>query len=578
MRDAFSGLLPAGALVRSEPRQEEPEQGSQKLVRAQASRELVFGVVGHVGAGASEIAAHLQDILSRRGFEVCVVNAREVIAAWAHQRSAPLPGGAADPGSIAHVSHLQDLGDRMRHETRDHAAVTRRILSTIRAARARATSATLRAGVPVMPDEARRAYILDSIRHPAEVGLLRHLYHSAFVLLGVVCEEEERERRITAKLPDAGQSAVRKLMARDARAPEAWGQRVSEAYHLADAFLDNTAPHLVEGRPNPHWDVPDQLERLVTLLTRSRVLRATPHEAAMYVAHGARMRSACLSRQVGAALVDPKGNIVATGTNEVPRAGGGIYGALGDGHDGGPQRDHRCAFTDFHEEKYCSNTRERDEIIAELVATLGPRVEELARETTRAVVAAMGAPEYEERAVASLAPHLEGLVAEAMRDVAGRLPSTRIGGLIEFSRAVHAEMDAILAAGRSGVSVVGGRLYVTTFPCHSCARHAVAAGLDEVQYIEPYPKSRALELHADSITTSSARWTPPSRGGDKVLVRPFTGVAPRLYERVFSKETDLKDAAGNLVIGAPPWGDPWDAQRVGYAQLEAELTRELERR
>ena len=38
------------------------------------------------------------------------------------------------------------------------------------------------------------------------------------------------------------------------------------------------------------------------------------------------MRSACLSRQVGCALMDSAGTLIATGTNEAPRAGGGVYG------------------------------------------------------------------------------------------------------------------------------------------------------------------------------------------------------------------------------------------------------------
>ena len=67
--------------------------------------------------------------------------------------------------------------------------------------------------------------------------------------------------------------------------------------------------------------------------------------------------------------------------------------------------------------------------------------------------------------------------------------------LIEFSRTVHAEMAAIVDAARRGVSVQDCNLYTTTFPCHECAKHIVAAGIRRVVYIEPYPKSQALSLH-----------------------------------------------------------------------------------
>ena len=37
-----------------------------------------------------------------------------------------------------------------------------------------------------------------------------------------------------------------------------------------------------------------------------------------------------------------------------------------------------------------------------------------------------------------------------------------------------------MSAGRKGASTLGTRLFVTTFPCHYCARHIVSAGVDEV--------------------------------------------------------------------------------------------------
>ena len=118
-------------------------------------------------------------------------------------------------------------------------------------------------------------------------------------------------------------------------------------------------------------------------------------------------------------------------------------------------------------------------------------------------------------------------------------------------------------------------MFVTTFPCHYCARHIVTAGLDEVQYIEPYPKSRALSLHKDSIIARLAEWRPPSsgeKGATKVLFRPFTGVAPRLYARAFLKDRELKDKnTGQYEVGEPEWGGPWDVGKLSYIQLEEAL-------
>ncbi len=99
---------------------------------------------------------------------------------------------------------------------------------------------------------------------------------------------------------------------------------------------------------------------------------------------------------------------------------------------------------------------------------------------------------------------------------------------------------------------------MTTFPCHYCARHIVTAGIDEVQYIEPYPKSQALALHQDSITTESKGWRAPSEGGSQVLFHPFTGVSPRLYRRAFLMTGELKDKrTGAMKIDKPHWISQW---------------------
>jgi hypothetical protein len=115
---------------------------------------------------------------------------------------------------------------------------------------------------------------------------------------------------------------------------------------------------------------------------------------------------------------------------------------------------------------------------------------------------------------------------------------------------------------------------VTTYPCHYCARHIISAGVDEVQYIEPYFKSLASRLHSDAIQQSLTDWKPPSEKGRTLLFRPFTGVAPRLYRRAFLKDRDLKnDDTGDLKISAPDWGTPWHLRKKSYIQLEAQITR-----
>lgn len=521
-----------------------PVRTSQTILREQEGHELVFAVVGHVGSGVTHTAQMLRsaledDDLPGGKFDVVSLKSREEIIAWAGRTGRAVP--SANPTDVEYVAALQNLGDEMR-AAGDHAAVANALIRRIRSERAtRQKVGELEKDVPIVPDGTRRAFILDSIRHPMEVHLLRSVYRTAFTLIGVVCDEDKRTDRLVDKLANAGKVKAKELMARDAKAPEKHGQRVADAFHLADVFLDNSADRFLDAkgqRPNPAWDVPDQLSRLVKIITHSEIVRPRPEETAMHAAFGAQVRSACLSRQVGAALIDAAGVVVATGTNEVPRAGGGVYGSSL-GEDG---EDHRCAYRGAENERFCSNTREQSAIADELIAMLAKT----------------------------------GLVtATDHAAAAAELRRSRIGSLLEFSRAVHAEMDALLNAARSGRSTRATRMFVSTFPCHYCARHIVAAGVDEVQYIEPYPKSQAFKLHDDSITPDAANWTPPSARGTHVLFRPFSGIAPRMYVRAFTKDRDLKDDnTGVMKIGDPAWGSSFDLTRVSYAEMEVLLARE----
>src|SRR5260370_6051361 len=164
----------------------------------------------------------------------------------------------------------------------------------------------------------------------------------------------------------------------------------------------------------------------------------------MFLAYSASLRSGQLGRQVGCAIRSSGGDIIAVGCNDVPKAGGGLYwpGA----HDA---RDHILGFD--------SNDIEQIRIVRDLLKKLEVSLE--------------------------------------YREALARLKNSRLMDITEYGRAVHAEMDALLACARIGVSPVGGTLFSTTFPCHNCTRHLIAGGIRRVIYIEPYPKSLSSKLH-----------------------------------------------------------------------------------
>ena len=244
-----------------------------------------------------------------------------------------------------------------------------------------------------------------------------------------------------------------------------------------------------------------------TLSTPSR------DEQGMYLARAAALRSASLARQVGVALFRPDGSVVSIGCNEVARSGGGQYWP-GDEPDG---RDFQLG--------YDSSDRMRESVLGDVMGRLrnaGWLSDSLASLSDRELV---------ERALRSEAQPI-------MKDA--QFTST-----IDYVRAVHAEMAAISDAARHGIATAGCELFTTTFPCHDCAKHIVAAGIGRVVYIEPYPKSLVGELFEDSVTIDGGV---PGQG--KLRIDPFVGIAPARYGDLFAlQKRRRKTREGRLL----PW-------------------------
>jgi hypothetical protein len=109
-----------------------------------------------------------------------------------------------------------------------------------------------------------------------------------------------------------------------------------------------------------------------------------------------------------------------------------------------------------------------------------------------------------------------------------------------------------MQAALRGVSVHGGTLFSTTFPCHNCAKHLIAAGITRVVYIEPYPKSYAYEFHKDSIEIDVQKKKPGF-----VQFESFVGVSPRCFLELFSiGDVPRKVIAGKVNNWTPRNANP----------------------
>jgi hypothetical protein len=173
---------------------------SRSVLQARAAHELFFAVVGPVGAGSSHVARHLVRCLQEAKLEgapfSCVpLKASDVIRA-SYDAAEQVEVEKLTP--LKRKEAFQERGDKLR--LKDHAAIAASLIGRIAAARAEAQGSVFRRDAPVEPDGNPRAYVIDSLKHPAEVKLLRSLYGDAFVLIGVVCSPPALKRRLADAL------------------------------------------------------------------------------------------------------------------------------------------------------------------------------------------------------------------------------------------------------------------------------------------------------------------------------------------------------------------------------------------
>ncbi|MET0792186.1 MAG: anti-phage dCTP deaminase [Polyangiaceae bacterium] len=461
--------------------------------------ELVFALCGPIGSSLQAVTSTLEKLLRDQfDYEVKVVRLSEIIE--------QLDGSPVPKGAFARVSHLIERGNLLRQ--RFGPSILADV--AIREIAVRREERKLPGDPAGVYRPARVCHIVDSIKNEAELEALRLVYRDMLHCIGVFSPMPHREQHLKAKGMDL--SEIYKLIDQDSGEEFSHGQTVRKTFPKADYFL--RAPL------NGSNAVEARMLRYLNLVFSTAVITPTTAETAMYQAASASRNSACLSRQVGASIVDQNGLLLAIGWNDVPRFQGGLYVTRAEDVPPGLE-DHRCANWGGK----CYNDAEKSLIAAEATEAL---------------------------AKAGL------LVGD--RDAAIKtILESKVGRLIEFSRAIHAEMHAILSASHSaGARLKGASLYCTTYPCHYCARHIVAAGIISVYYIQPYGKSLAGKLHHDSI--SEAEGTQ-----NRVTILPYDGVAPSKYLELFAMPTDERKDKGGVLKSR----NPRDARPKSEVTLES---------
>jgi deoxycytidylate deaminase len=449
--------------------------------------ELVFGFVAPIGADLTTTMAAFRSYFARQSYRVVEIKVTDIFNVL--QRYI-LPDVPLDKPSLhkRYVTYIA-YGDQLRAKFDDAilaATAIRRVMSK-----------RLKIAKTTEERFSRTVFLIHQFKRKEEIDLLRSVYGRLFFQMSIYSRRGARVDYLSRKFASSDHAtghlkyrhAAEELIQVDEdEVGKLHGQRVAKIFHDADFIANLDASENID----------TQINRFCELIFGSNSISPTRTEYGLFLAKAAALRSLDLSRQVGAAIFSPAGEIIALGSNEVPRGGGGTYWA----EDTFDDRDFKRT--------YDSNFQRKREILAQLMDVIGSKM----------------------------------TVDEALSDP--RIQDSQFMDALEYGRVVHAEMSALADAARLGISVIGGTLFCTTFPCHLCAKQIIAAGLAKVVFLEPYPKSLASDLHADAICVE---------GGDRgryqahpyVEFEHFCGVTPRRYREIFERGKRKNDQDGAFI-------------------------------
>ena len=484
--------------------------------------EIVVGLIGPVGTDLVRTCSILEEEFSHFRYDQVVIRLSSLLSQIIDFRNKLSP--EKNDSEFERIKNYMDAGTGLRRKTGRGDILALMAVAAIRDHRISINSKSKRKNPNLSEEDLgkrripRTAYVLNSLKHPDEIKILRNIYGKGFILISVYSPKELRAEALAELIAVKGKKGTSRnykdsayqLIQRDEDEEEKdhLGQNVGGAFPLADLFVDGR--DLEKQR--------SEIRRFLEKFFGHKYHSPTKDEFGMFQAKAASIRSADMSRQVGAVITSEDGEVLSVGCNEIPKFGGGLYWE-GDNPD---KRDFRLG--------YDSSVRYRKRMISEVVDAFyrkgfllggkGPGGRRLAKEIT------------------------EGKSNDLFDDAL-------ISNVIEYGRSVHAEMAALMSAARNGISVKGGILYSTTFPCHLCARHIIAAGISRVVYIEPYPKSMAPSLYDDSLVVDS-----PDRVAGKVTFEAFVGISPTIYMNLFSSEGKRKTKSGDSVSWSPETAQP----------------------
>ena len=201
------------------------------------------------------------------------------------------------------IKYLMNAGDKIRETVSNGDGVTTLVVNEIRRLRA----ATVEDEKTLEGFKGSTLFLIDSLKSPSEITALDSCYARNYYTISVYSPENIRKDRLSKLIAKSRRQAVAHhhiecaegIMKQDeGRKPVKLSQDVLGAFPRGEFFIRSDG------------DVSGQLKRFVELIFGNPFITPTQDEHFMNLARTASLRSADLSRQVGAVIVDERGAVI----------------------------------------------------------------------------------------------------------------------------------------------------------------------------------------------------------------------------------------------------------------------------
>ncbi len=480
--------------------------------------EIILGVVAPIGCNKEDFFKLLESAFELKGYKFVPINAVELLKIT--------PSLSSHPKSLQYFAKMQICSEL---RTRNKGILLLPVVEKIVKKRKEQSDSDKQ-----QDKKCKVVYLIDQLKNTTEYKVLSHIYGLNYIQISLFsnydrrngflekafkndggrlkalsdktlvinCEGIDLRKSIPVKienyrkeiLPDASSALINKDFAditEEFKENDA-GQEVSKLFHKSHYFFN-----LDEGIGSTKLE--NEIKKFVDLIEGEYRQYPTQDEFGMNLASQAKFRSNFPGdRQIGAAILSENGEVISVASIRAPSS------------SANPTYEDEIKIKLGYKKIY-SEVKEWDKFLKETE----------------------GNPECSTNK--SSISQLRKFVKESL----------------EYHPCTHAEIAAILDAAKLGLSVRDAILYITTFPCHICAKDIITAGIQRVVYLAAYPKSKNKELYPELIILDNA----PNRCSNGVPFEAYMGISPKRFSYVYdldnkpwknNKKEDKKEGKSNI--------------------------------